>query len=259
MADTSTNEDRTTSTPVPILHHLASSQSMRVLWALEELSASNGLEYEVKNYERVKKRAPPELKKIFPLGKSPILEVRGVDNYYWPEGASAKEGTRTVVAESRLILQYISDQFSNGIWTPSDVKDKGRDTYWQEFANSTLAGVAFRVMIMDLVPRNSPFLARPLMYAIFTPIARLFEKDLPVYFDLMEKTLAADESKPWFAGKQLGLADFNMSWPMDLVTQCGYFPAEKYPHLAAWLNRVHEREAYKKAREKSGLYDLVNY
>jgi glutathione S-transferase len=257
MVDTTASADTTSSTPVPILHHLSAAQSMRVLWALEELAISNGFKYEVKLHTRVKSRAPPELKKIFPLGKAPVLEVPGVDNYYYPEGSPVADQTRTVVAESRLILQYISDQYSHGIWTPTEPKDKGRDIYWQEFANASLASVIVRVMMFDIVPAHSPFIVRPLMYAIFNPIARIIERDLSVYFDLMETTLAADTSKPWFAGRQLGLADFNISWAMDLASQRGYFPTEQYPHLAAWVKRVHDREAYRRALEKGGSYDLV--
>ncbi|WP_373186038.1 glutathione S-transferase N-terminal domain-containing protein, partial [Halopseudomonas sp.] len=53
------------------VHHLANSRSQRILWLLEEL----GLEYEVKRYERDPETslAPPELKKVHPLGKSPVI------------------------------------------------------------------------------------------------------------------------------------------------------------------------------------------
>ena len=54
-----------------VVHHLNNSRSQRVLWLLEEL----GLAYDIKRYQRDKKTmlAPPELRKVHPLGKSPVL------------------------------------------------------------------------------------------------------------------------------------------------------------------------------------------
>ena len=54
-----------------IVHHLNNSRSQRVLWLLEEL----GVTYEIKKYFRDKKTmlAPPELKQVHPLGKSPVI------------------------------------------------------------------------------------------------------------------------------------------------------------------------------------------
>ena len=53
------------------VHHLNNSRSQRILWLLEEL----GLPYEIKFYKRDPKTslAPPELKAIHPLGKSPVV------------------------------------------------------------------------------------------------------------------------------------------------------------------------------------------
>lgn len=54
------------------VHHLNNSRSQRVLWLLEEL----GLPYDVKRYERDARTmlAPPELRALHPLGKSPVLD-----------------------------------------------------------------------------------------------------------------------------------------------------------------------------------------
>ena len=58
-----------------IVHHLENSRSQRILWLLEEL----GLPYEVRHYKRDAKTmlAPPELKRVHPLGKSPVIEDEG--------------------------------------------------------------------------------------------------------------------------------------------------------------------------------------
>ena len=55
-----------------VLHHLNKSRSQRIIWLLEEL----GLPYQIKAYQRdaTSFLAPPELKAIHPLGKSPVTE-----------------------------------------------------------------------------------------------------------------------------------------------------------------------------------------
>ncbi|KAL1969893.1 hypothetical protein VTN77DRAFT_7402 [Rasamsonia byssochlamydoides] len=244
------------SRPAPTLHHLSSSQSFRILWALEELSIAHGQPYALKTYKREKGRAPAALQKIFPLGKSPILEIKGIDDFR-PQNMPVPNGKkRTIVTESRLILQYLADHYSHGIWRPSS-DDRDRDLYWQEFANCTLAPIVDRILCFDLVPPHTSWLIRPLMWAIFGPIARLFEKDLAAPFALMETALSTE--KPWFAGSKLGLADFCLSWPIDVASQRGYFRPERYPKVAEWLERVHGREAYRRAIAKGGSYDLVTF
>ena len=54
-----------------VVHHLNNSRSQRVLWLLEEL----GVEYEIKRYQRdaTTMLAPPELRAVHPLGKSPVI------------------------------------------------------------------------------------------------------------------------------------------------------------------------------------------
>lgn len=245
-------EDPSTTNPspkaLPTLHHLESSQSLRILWALEELSV-NGQPYNLKTYKRVKGRAPPELQSIYPLGLSPILVIDP------PPGSSDQE--QTVVTESRLILQYLADSYSNGIWTPANPADKKRNDYFQEFANATLTLRIDFVLVFDVIPSHTPWIFRPLASAVFLPVANVMKNDLARPLKLMEDALS--DEKPWFAGERLGQADFCMSWPMDLAVQRGYFDEKMYPKVAAWHRRVREREAYKRALEKGGRYDLVTF
>lgn len=246
------------SLPAPILHHLSSSQSMRVLWALEELALAHGLEFELKSYKRQKARAPAELQKVFPLGKSPILEVPGVELYrplnFLDNDAETK---RTVLTESRLILQFLSDKYSKGEWVPATEEHRQRDTFFQEFANSTVSGVVDRIAYFQLIPLGSPWIVRPLMNVIFNPIESVFRTFVDGPFELMERALT-DET-PWFSGSTIGLADFNMMWPLDGASQKKLIDEKKYPKVADWLKRVHERPAYQNALKKGGSYDLVRY
>ena len=78
-----------------IVHHLNHSRSQRLLWLLEELE----LPYEIHFYERDKSTmlAPPELKKVHPLGKSPVVT----------------DG-KLVLAESGAIIETLVETYGEG-------------------------------------------------------------------------------------------------------------------------------------------------
>src|SRR5688572_29457697 len=77
------------------VHHLNNSRSQRVLWLLEELE----LPYEIVHYQRDAKTmlAPPALRAIHPLGKSPVVELDG-----------------QVLAESAAIIETLSERYDSG-------------------------------------------------------------------------------------------------------------------------------------------------
>ena len=83
-----------------VVHHLNNSRSQRVLWLLEEL----GLPYEVKRYERDAKTmlAPPELRAVHPLGKSPVIT----------------DGDKTI-AETGAIVEYVIETYGQGRLIPA--------------------------------------------------------------------------------------------------------------------------------------------
>ena len=107
--------------------------SLRVLCALEELSEAQNLQYRLKNYPRDGNGYPT--KEVSPLGKSPVFCVGPK-----PEQA---------LSEARLILQYLSDTYSNGMWEPS-TEDRTRDAFFQEFANSSLLAKVSRPYVHKL-------------------------------------------------------------------------------------------------------------
>jgi glutathione S-transferase len=237
----------TTPAAAPTLHHLESSQSLRVLWALEELAAINSQQFHLKTYPRIKARADPALKKIHPLGKSPVLVVPHIDG---------RDGEVTL-AESRVILHFLSDAYGKGIWTPTTLEDKMRDDYFTEFANTSLGALYQLMLVFGMIPKQSPFLIRPLMGVVSNGAISMLKKEVEGPHRVMEEALS--EEKPWFAGARIGLADFAMSWQLDVAGQRGYLDQKEFPKIAAWAERVHARPAYKKARERGGAYDLVDF
>ncbi|KAF2490438.1 putative glutathione S-transferase [Lophium mytilinum] len=228
------------------LHHLSSSQSFRVLWALEELSAAHGLQYTIRCYKRINGLAPPEMKKIHPLGKSPILVV---------DGQSPLE--HTVRVESRLILRWLSETYEVGMWTPKTAQDSARDALWEEFGVSTLNTIVNLALSFEAVPPALPFYIRPIFSSFCYAIANFHLQKLGPGLALMEDVLT--DERPWFAGPKLGLSDINLVWPIDVASQRGWFDAKQFPKVAAWHQRIHERPAYKRALEKGGSYDLITF
>src|SRR5580692_3279772 len=94
------------------VHHLNNSRSQRILWLLEEL----GVPYEIKRYQRdaVTMLAPPELRAVHPLGKSPVIT----------DGDA-------VVAESGAIIEYLVGRHGGGRMRPDEgTPEQLRYTYW---------------------------------------------------------------------------------------------------------------------------------
>lgn len=226
---------------------MTSSQSFPVLVALEEAAAlrPNGLEYDIKIYQRNGGAAPEELETISPLGKSPIMTVRPKD----------RSGDEEALSESRLLVQYISDTYTNGEWIPKSGEDKKRDAFFQEFVRNSLLQKADFCVVFDVIPSFMPFGISHFFRLLFSPLFRIFGNDFNVMYQYMEDNLS--ESRPWLSGEKFGLADLNAIFPMDIVVQKNFsWDAAKYPKVAQWHGAVKGRDAYKKALEKGGTYDL---
>lgn len=219
------------------VHHLEDSRSQRILWLLEEL----GLEYQIKHYARDKKTqlAPPELKQVHPLGKSPVLEDSG-----------------EIVAESGAIIEYLIDRYdSEGRLRPSrEQASEWRDyTYWLHFAEGSL--MPFMVMMkvfMTVKTAPMPFFVRPIAKRIAGEVEKSFiMPTLVSEFDYIETWLGEHE---WFAGEQLSGADFQMSFPLEAAKS--RMPGD-YPNIRAWVDKVHARSAYQAGLEKGGEYSYA--
>jgi glutathione S-transferase len=205
------------------VHHLENSRSQRVLWLLEEL----GLPYEVRRYRRdpVTLLAPPELARVHPLGKSPVLT----------------DGDITV-AESGAIVEYLLDAHGGGALRPSPgTPERRRYTYWLHFAE----GSAMPYLVMKLVFDKVRAADQVTRSFIGPNLQRLLA--------FMEAEIG---SRPWFAGADFSAADIQMSYPVEAAAAGGGLgPA--HPALAAWLQRIHARPAYQRALEAGGPYSPV--
>jgi len=217
-----------------VVHHLNNSRSQRILWLLEEL----GVPYEVKRYERDAKTmlAPPALLAIHPLGKSPVIV----------------DGTVTV-AESGAIIEYLVARYGGGrLIPPPDTPQRLRYTYWLHYAEGSAMPPLLLKLVFDRVA-NAP-VPWPIS-AIARRIAGTVQSDfigpqLTRHLDYMESELGAH---PWFAGEEFTAADVQMSFPLEAAAVRAGLNAGR-PRLMAFLERIHARDAYKRALERGGPY-----
>ncbi|EON65068.1 hypothetical protein W97_04303 [Coniosporium apollinis CBS 100218] len=224
---------------IPTVYNMSSSKAREVLWALEEL-ADTGIKYNVVNLLRRGADTYKVLKSQFPLGKSPIVTLEPVDG----EPEVTYQILPNVLTEARLILQFISDHYTDGVLS-------------QKFANGSLVTKVDNVVTFEVIPTMLFFPLRQLTLLMVMPIRNHFTNDLRVIYQILEDALS--EERPWFSGKKLGLADFNMVFPMDMAIGRGYIELENYPKLAKWHYTVINRPAYRRALEKGGPYNLSTF
>jgi len=201
------------------VHHLENSRSQRILWLLEELD----LPYEVKRYNRDPKTmlAPPSLKAIHPLGKSPLI----VD-------------TDLVIAETGAIVQYLVERADGRLGPPAHRDAILRYRHFLHYAEGSL----MPPLLVLLVIGRLGILGRPARKPI--------QKMLDVHLDWLETELG---ERPWFAGDDFTAADILMSFPLEAARQRGGLD-ENRPNIIDWLERIHARPAYGRALERGGPY-----
>ncbi|MBQ5941592.1 MULTISPECIES: glutathione S-transferase family protein [unclassified Massilia] len=220
-----------------LVHHLNNSRSQRILWLLEEL----GLDYEIKKYQRDPKTmlAPPELKAVHPLGKSPVIS----------------DGD-TVVAESGAIVEYLVQRYGNGrLIPPADTPERLRWTYFLHFAEGSAMPPLLLKLIFDRIEHGPmPFFVRPIARAIARKVKNDFV--LPNIRSQLDYLEAELNKSTWFAGEEFSAADIQMSFALEASSSRGGLDG-KYPKLSAFLERIHARPAYQRALERGGKYELV--
>lgn len=220
-----------------VVHHLNNSRSQRVLWLLEEL----GIGYEVKRYERDPQTmlAPPELRNVHPLGKSPVIV----------------DGSATV-AESGVIIEYLIERHGQGrLRPPAGSPERLRYTYWLHYAEGSAMPLLLLNLVFGRLPKGPmPFFIRPVVKSVSDKVMRTFVgPQLKTHLDFMESELG---KSTWFAGEEFSAADIQMSFPIEAAASRAGLNQSR-PRLMAWLGRIHDRPAYQRALEAGGVYELL--
>lgn len=202
-----------------VVHHLENSRSQRILWLLEELE----LPYVVKRYARDPKTmlAPKELRRVHPLGKSPVIEDEGM-----------------VVSESGAIVEYLIDKAGGRLGAPDDKCNCLRYRQFLHYAEGSL----MPPMLALLVVRKLGLLGWPARKPVLKMVRR--------HLDYCDTELSG---RPYFAGSELTGADIMMSFPIEVaISRAGLGPDRH--HLWDWLQRLHARPAYQRALKAGGPY-----
>jgi glutathione S-transferase len=203
------------------IHHLNNSRSQRILWLLEEL----GVPYEIVKYERMSPVpfAPPELKAVHPLGKSPVLDDGG-----------------RVIAESGAEVEYIIDTYGKGRMKPK----AGSDDYWHYIEWMHYAeGSAMLPLLLALYTSMLGDAAAMLKPRVDSEIANNLA--------YMESAL---KGRQFFVGNDLTGADIQLLFPLEAAGA----RLEPYPELVKYRARMQDRPAYKRGIEKGGPYALMS-
>ena len=202
-----------------VVHHLNDSRSDRILWLLEEL----GVPYEIKSYQRdaTTRYAPPELKAVHPLGKSPVIT----------------DGDRTV-AESGAIVDYIVRRHGQGRLQP----DPGTALYddyvhWLHYAEGSAV--------------------LPLMLLLYTtwlaggnvaePMKRRIDEEIANHLGYLERSL---DGREFIVGNAFSGADVQITFVAEMAKLLGQL--ESRPNLSGYVSRMHARPAYRRAIERGG-------
>ena len=202
-----------------VVHHLENSRSQRILWLLEEL----GLAYEVRRYARDPKTmlAPPELTRIHPLGKSPLVEIDG-----------------QVLAETGAIVEYLVMREGGRLGPATDPAEGQRWRHYIHYAEGSMMPPLFALLVVGRLG----LLGRPAR----KPLLAMFA----VHLRWLDAELA---TRDWFAGDTFSAADVMMSFPLEAGRSRGGLD-DRYPRLQAWLARIHARTGYRAALQKGGPY-----
>ena len=199
------------------VHHLDQSRSHRVLWLLEEL----GVEYQLVEYQRLPSMlAPPELKAIHPLGKSPVI----------------RDGDVTL-AESGAILEYLLERYGEGRLAPKrGSKEWLRFIYFLHYAEGSLMPQLYLKLVIYK------------MSLLGWPARGFVNKSVETHLRFLEGEL---EHRPYFVGKELTAADIQMSYPL-VAAQARAGLDARYPRLTDYIARLRERPGLQAAIEKAG-------
>ena len=204
------------------VHHLNNSRSHRVLWLLEEL----GTPYEIVHYKRdaTTRLAPAELKKVHPLGKSPVIT----------------DGDR-VVAESGAIIEDLTKTYGKGKFWPADnAPNWVAHTHWMHFAEGSAMLPFLLALYVGMLGENG------------APLKPRIEGEITNHLAYMDGALAKHD---YFAGNEFTAADIQMSFILEVADRSERL--KDYPRLAALLKRLRDRPAYKRAIEKGGPLELM--
>lgn len=184
------------------VHHLNNSRSLRVLWLLEKLD----LQYTIQFYQREKTMAaPPELKRIHPLGKAPIIE-------------EFNDEQNVVLIETGAICEYLIERANGRCGEPTRPVDARLYRQYMHYAEGSVMPVLFTTLVVSKIPLLGRIASRRIR-----PM-------LDAHLNFIDCELA---TRPWFAGIGFTAADVMMSFPLEAAKSRGLLDTS-HPAILRW-------------------------
>ena len=204
-----------------VVHHLNESRSQRILWLLEEL----GLPYEIRLYARdaTTRLAPPELKAVHPLGKSPVVESDGM-----------------TLVESGAIVDHLLRRHGAGRLRPAEGSAEF-EAYqqWLHYAEgSAMLPLLLKLYVSRLGEAGAPLKPR-------------IDGELANHLGYVDRSL---QGREWLVGDTFSGADVQMSF----VGEAARGLRTSYPNMDSWVRRFQQRPAYRRALERGGPYSMAD-
>ncbi|QFT58898.1 hypothetical protein FIU94_08680 [Sulfitobacter sp. THAF37] len=198
------------------VHHLNRSRSHRILWLLEEI----GEPYTIAHYTRDAKTnlAPPELRSVHPLGKSPMVELDG-----------------RLITESAAITEVLCTRFA-----PEMIPDRDDDAYLRHLELMHFAeGSAMTPILLNLYVGRLGEAGAPLHPRI--------SDELTSHFAYMNSLVRPSGH---FVLDRLSAADIMLSFPAEIAMRMER--GAEFPALKGFVDMIRARPAYQRATEKGG-------
>jgi len=200
------------------LHHLRIGRSIFTVWQLEEL----GVEYDLKVYHRHPEtmRAGEDLKKIHPLGKSPVIE-----------------DDKLILSESGAITTYLIEQYGQHLSLVPPKNDVHAWATYNQWLHYPEGSVFSPLLIKMLLMREQP----P------SPLLTTFsEKEIKLHLDHIANQLGDNE---FILGDHFTGADFGITYMLSMAQRLGAL--SEHTTLINYVARNKARPAYLAAIEKA--------
>lgn len=201
------------------VYHLTRSRSERIVWLMEEL----GLPYRLEVHPREPNgAAAPVFRELHPLGKAPAI----------------RDGD-LVLAESGAIVEYVVHRHAGGrLAVAPQAPGYERYVYWMHFAEGSLMTLMIAALVLSRIPEAKE-----------SPVRSRLGERLRQMLAFVDGQLA---DRAYFVGDTFTAADVMMVFPFTTMREFLEYDLAPYPNVAAYLERIEARPAYRKAMALAG-------